>query len=644
MELEIIEEFRHEWNNFNIKNVNKTLLERRTEIEEIQSRVKGSKKNLIVSTKDFKAAEEVNKDSALELIQHYQNFADLLMMRCKTAEASFLTSYQVLSEIPDPLVTLTSLTAKFKEKMALEVAVEQQKIELKKMDELLRTNKELEQKVRNYSSRIETLKAENEAEITQAESALIQEHEVALEKREEELDARLEGYDKLIEQYKTEQIQLNIENQELRAKLSEFSESNRVELNSKNDALVLMEQEFQQMKEAYARLEVQCSMLKNEKEELEQNGNADAQIELKELKEKLSNLQAENEEKQKLYTQNSSEIESQVSELQEELRVSQEQLNLKEQEIENLNQSLKNLPSMTEYHYVKHKLSFYQTMESKVQGSDESELDADALLDLNNMEIEDLKKEYAGLVKRLQKSQNENGQLEDKINDLTTEMKDGVARLVIKEDELNRSHEVNAQLERKLLQSIDGNSDDLREAESLTTESSSENTKLEIMQSQRDRFQQLYSKTEMEKHSYLKTIEQQQLKLDHLRGEMVLLKEKLRFSEEEANQPTKRRKDVNEFVEEDDQEQGGGEESDLVTNSGERRRNGRIRNQNPRNFSFKMFITNRYFKKFLIIYSLFLHLLVGGILYLYTTSVVDTSPSASSGVTPKSTLFDGNSQ
>ncbi|TNN06011.1 Protein CASP [Schistosoma japonicum] len=529
------------WRDVEFSDLQKTLESVACELTANHEKNDISRNNLVNQTKEFRksAPEDVRKSSST-VIKCYQAEFDALQKRCKYAEDAYLSLYKRLIELPDPSFALGELHSLQKRAdKATEFEFESRKFK-ETCDELKAKVQELkshERENKRLQKRLDELTTSLNSQIQLNTSRIVDEYQRKLESREQELAVfRVEAEEKLsnfesknlaiskaLEMAQSELFRLKTEVNTAETGRSSELELLMDDLEKSNVRLASAEAELAKLREDRTYVphlpDVDVSGLQSRIEELE--------FELSNCSQQKSSLLDQLESLKLSKSSNEATLENRVQELENAIL----------QTKKSLEEAYNKLESQSDYEEIKRELSLLHSIEfpedfpqhtfdsSNRESSGRAPLEV--LLLRKNKLLENQLAEVNGLRDKLQieltqvkSNEAESKQRIEEQTELIKLLESDLYRLQTSFDEsLKLNNDSTSRLESHFLAEVIGEQKTNQYDQSL----------LNIVQNQRDRFRSRAEELEQNEINLRQQLASLQREVESVRADNVKLYEKIRF-------------------------------------------------------------------------------------------------------------------
>ncbi|XP_033627656.1 homeobox protein cut-like 2 isoform X2 [Asterias rubens] len=373
------------WKNFDLPLLQRELDTTATELASRQDESDSSRKKLVEQSREFKknTPEDIRK-SVSPLLKLFQSEIDALSKRSKAAEASFLSVYKKLIDLPDPVPVLEhSLSMQKRAQKALDLEVENQKLR-ETLDEYNQefaevknqevTIKNLREKLRDYEERLETTaqsrakekEKELQREFIEKERQL-QETQLNVATKLGEAELKIQTLQTALDASQSELFDLRAKFDEQSAAKSDEVDMLMTDLERTNQRNAVSEKELEtvrtQLASATQALQQAEQMQKAPSVAIDILTRSSLEVELSAKEKEISQLV---EDVQRLQAANAKLRDSSANQIQK----LEEQLGLKTAALQKLEEQSR---SRGDYDEIKRELSVLKSIEFNAQGSDMSE-------------------------------------------------------------------------------------------------------------------------------------------------------------------------------------------------------------------------------------------------------------------------------
>jgi len=499
-----------------------------TEIADNKDASMVSRKKLAEQTKQFRKYGDPDKLSNFgNLLKLYQEEIDKLTKRSKTAENSFLSLYKLLAEAPDPVIGINAAMNDSQqssrdsnrvgeldiENRKLRTELEEFRKEFQEVKNQEVTIRRLEDKIADYETKIQTI-VEERAQAT--EKVLKDEQERTVEnlrEREQDLKRQLNNsQEELIKlQYTLEATQTEL--LDVKIKNDEKQGINQRELDMLLDELERARSRFLTLEREKERSS-ESDFARTQLPPLQSSSSADLELEVAQKDIEISQLK---EHIQKLEQQ----LFGKTNTLKSEVLTLTEQLHSERLKIKQLTEDLKGKPTPQEYEEVKSQLDVLRkTLEYNLGAEEGSE----------HKTVEGLLKE------KNKKLETENIQLKVSVGDLEDQLKEATSKLNSSQESVGELKKLVAKLEEDIGKSNSNSNKSVEEMfQKGAVKASEEQSMLQIVCNQRDRFKSRIMELEAENKQIRLDLESTSRQLESLRSDNISLFEKIRYLQSYAS-------------------------------------------------------------------------------------------------------------
>ncbi|KAH7365061.1 hypothetical protein KP509_18G007100 [Ceratopteris richardii] len=525
------------WKDFNLENERTKLDEQGLRIGENQEVSLKNRRKLAENTRDFKKASPEDKQKMFNsLLKGYQEEVDNLTKRAKFGENAFLNIYQKLYEAPDPVPALASATDLSLKVTELESENRKMKHELEEyrteaahlrnqqatVRRLEERNRQLELQMEEKVKEIVEMKQRSLAEENQKMLEVLKEREQSLQDQLRAAKETVQNMQRLHEYGQSQLFEFRAQNEEERA--AKQAELNLLtdEVERAQTRLLSLEREKEQLR---SQLQIAHTPENAVQERQESGTNSTLEASLLEKEKKISELHIE---LNNLEMQLSVQHEQHLSELKRLNSLVNEKIT----EIEDLQKSLEQRPTIKQVEDLRKQVKILQAVgynsieaedwEVATTGEDMTKLEA-LLLDKNRKmehELTQLKVQLAEKVKVAEAFEVKAKEMEMKID----QQQELITKL---EEDILRGYN---SLEKRTTKADDwglaelGASDISKEAED-----EEQNSMLQVICSQRDRFRQRLRETEEELRILQDKNKALAAELEKYKADNLKLYEKMRY-------------------------------------------------------------------------------------------------------------------
>eukprot|EP00252_Welwitschia_mirabilis_P002877 TRINITY_DN12898_c0_g1_i1.p1 TRINITY_DN12898_c0_g1~~TRINITY_DN12898_c0_g1_i1.p1 ORF type:complete len:699 (+),score=193.82 TRINITY_DN12898_c0_g1_i1:213-2309(+) len=531
------------WKEFDLESERSKLDEQGLKIAENQESSLKNRRRLAENTRDFKKASNEEKLSLFNsLLKAYQEEVDNLTKRAKYGENAFLNIYQKLYEAPDPCPSLASATELSSKITELESDNRKMKHELEEfraeashlrnqqatVRRLEERNRQLEQQMEEKVKEIVEIKQRTLAEENQKTLEVLKEREMLLQ---DQLRAAKESVSNMQRLHEFGQSQLF----EYRAKSEEERVAKQAELNLLTDEveraqarLLSLEREKEQLRSQLLSVHSQETQNK-ERDDMDSSVNLEAALTAKEKI--ISDLHSE---LHKLETTLSKEREEHLNEIKKLNMVINEKVNV----IEKIQKELQERPTSKQIEDLRKQVKILQAVgynsieaedwEVATRGEDMTKLEV--LLLEKNRKVEH---ELTLLKVKLSEKTSEVEASEERVRELSAKVEEQQKLISKLEEDILKGY---SSVDRRASKVDDwdlpdlGISDILEKNEHNKGQADEEqNSMLQVIISQRDRFRQRLRETEEDLRQAQEKNKTLVAELERCREDNVKLYEKIRY-------------------------------------------------------------------------------------------------------------------
>ncbi|CAH1232311.1 protein CASP-like isoform X3 [Branchiostoma lanceolatum] len=633
------------WKQFDLHQFQKELDSTATELANRQDESDQSRKRLIEQSREFKknTPEDIRKAVA-PLLKSFQAEVDNLSKRSKAAEASFLSVYKKLIDIPDPVPVLEhSQTLQKKVQRAQDVEVENEKLretleeynkEFAEVKNQEVTIKQLREKLRETEEKMESLAQgrakEKEKELQRAfaeKERQLQETQMSVATKLGEAEHKSTTLQSALDSTNAELFELRSKYDELNSAKSDEMDMIMTDLERANQRAATAEREVEtlkeQLKSANESLQLANQMQKapTMEQAIDILTRSSLEVEVAAKEREVAQLVEDVQRLQSTLTSSRESTSSQIAKLEEEVR----KKNLAFKTLE------EKLQTQKDYEEIKRELGIMKSTEfgQREESSDNEDTDGKALevllleknrslqsenttLKMSNSQLtahfNDLQEQYSEAVSTMQEQKQLITKLEGDLASVNT-----ISTLYRGEGEGSASPNITSELVAEATREATAKSQD-------GTPSSTESL-LSIVSSQRERFRLRNQELEGENRQQQQHVQMLQNELDNLRSDNVKLYEKIKFLQ---SYPTKA------MTATDDTESRYSsqyeERLDPFSSFSRKERQRKYMNMSPYDKATlsmgRVILSNKIARTITFFYTLFLHCLVFLVLYklAYTES------------------------
>jgi len=482
-----------------------------------------SRKKLAEQTKQFRKYADTEKISNFgNLLKLYQEEIDKLTKRSKFAENSFLSLYKLLAEAPDPVIGLNAALNDNQqssrdsnrvgeleiENRKLRTELEEFRKEFQEVKNQEVTIRRLEDKIADYESKISTIVDDR---VQATERVLKEEQDKTIEnlrEREQDLKRQLHNsQDELsklqhtLEVTQTELLDVKIKNDEKQGINQRELDMLLDELDRARSRVLTLEREKEKFSESdFGRAQLPA---------IQPSSSADLELEVAQKDIEVSQLK---EHIQKLEQQ----LFGKTNTLKSEVLTLTDQLHSERLKIKQLTEDLKVKPTPQEHEEVKSQLEVLRKALEYNLGAEEGS---------EHKTVEGLLKE------KNKKLETENIQLKVSVGDLEDQLKEATSKLNSSQESITDLKKLVAKLEEDIGKANTNANKSVEElfVQKGSAKGSEEQSMIQIVCNQRDRFKARISELEAENKQIRHKLETAESQLESLRADNISLFEKIRY-------------------------------------------------------------------------------------------------------------------
>lgn len=531
------------WKDFDLENERSKLDEQGLRIGENQEASLKNRRKLAESTRDFKKASAEDKLKIFQsLLKGYQEEVDNLTKRAKFGENAFLNIYQKLYEAPDPVPALSSATELASKVAELESESRKVKHELEEyrtesahlrnqqatVRRLEERNRQLEQQMEEKVKEIVEMKQRSLAEDNQKTLEVLKEREESLQ---DQLRAAKESVQNMQRLHEFGQSQLF----EFRARSDEERAAKQSELNLLTDEVERAQFRLVSLEREKDQLRSQLQAANTEDTHLQERQDIDGSNSLEDTltaKEKfISELHAE---LHNVETSLSMEREQHLTELKKLNAL----VNEKEASLEELQKNLDERPTAKQVEDLRKKVKILQAVgynsieaedwELATTGEDISKLEA-LLLDKNRKMEHDFTQVKVQLTEKIKAAEH----AEAEVKDLESKIEDQQKLITKLEEDILKGY---SSTDRRMSKTEEWDLPELGITDMIERGGvkqgmvdEEQNSMLQVICSQRDRFRQRLRETEEELRHLQEKNKSLTAELEKSKADNVKLYEKIRY-------------------------------------------------------------------------------------------------------------------
>ncbi|WRT70279.1 uncharacterized protein IL334_007277 [Kwoniella shivajii] len=533
------------WKEINLSELQKSLDSTALELVENQKENLVGRKKLAEQTREFKKLpDDSEKFNAIKvLLKAYQGEIDSLTRRAKMSETSFLNVYKLLADAPDPYPLLDAAvdqTVKIAEARVLESELSRLREENSELKKNVEEMKDVEERRKKAESKVDQIEEKMEdliqERVTQKENELNAEYDERMHNYEE----REKDLQRQVETARNQLRDMHSSNENTQAKLLDASQRQEQDVAARLAELDMVAADLTRANERVATIERRNELLRSEIESV-RSGSQQAE-KVKALESQIEELEAEASRLLRALDQ----IKEQKSESERAARKKEDELSKEvasqATEIQNLKNKVK---QYGDYDEIKRELEIMKYVEFSGADFEEDDEFSSPALELPDPNATVANKSLNRSLENLLVSKNRR-LLEDLTKlrvsweELNTEHSKTNEIIENLQQDLNRQRGLVEKLENDLmsvnkedksegkgLQGLDiGGKVDGRASPALT---SSDNSILPIVTSQRDRFRQRNAELEEELRKQFEIISDLRAEIKSLQADNLKLYEKVRY-------------------------------------------------------------------------------------------------------------------